>query len=349
MLWCIDVLCCARLAVEPSPVLIHLRYPRMYTPYTTTTISALFLLIFYHTTRKWRSRMFSRTGTLASQLPRFVAVIRIDLEGSAPPVQIPERYLGTYTPTLYLNTRSEFPYRAMDSSPAAVLPSASVVTNEIPKTQYQNEFKHEPLDHTQPSIRFISMLSELSSEGLVQCKLKHFIVPELRDPIMKEYMLRAGRRRNICVRYTCLSYVWGHKNDNGGPFPILINGQKFYVFYNLHEFLKIAREKYNRRRLWWIDAICLDQTNIEEKNHQVQLMGVIYYRAKRVIVWLGEDPRVGHVLAVFERDNTLESFLAPFSVLSEKTRYRILRRLQSVPLKSTLPQKYGAREGNMQT
>lgn len=38
----------------------------------------------------------------------------------------------------------------------------------------------------------------------------------------------------------------------------------------------------------WIDSVCIDQTNIEEKSGQVALMGEIYKNADKVIVWLGE-------------------------------------------------------------
>jgi hypothetical protein len=38
----------------------------------------------------------------------------------------------------------------------------------------------------------------------------------------------------------------------------------------------------------WIDSICIDQTNVAEKNVQVALMGEIYKGADQVVVWLGE-------------------------------------------------------------
>jgi hypothetical protein len=73
-------------------------------------------------------------------------------------------------------------------------------SNDVPEPeppQHRNEFRHEPLDHVQPSIRFLSILPELSPEGLVQCKLKHFIVPELRDPIVQneEGILPESKRK----------------------------------------------------------------------------------------------------------------------------------------------------------
>ena len=39
----------------------------------------------------------------------------------------------------------------------------------------------------------------------------------------------------------------------------------------------------------WIDAICIDQGNLNERSSQVSLMGDIYFTAVKVIVWLGED------------------------------------------------------------
>ena len=39
----------------------------------------------------------------------------------------------------------------------------------------------------------------------------------------------------------------------------------------------------------WIDAICINQSNPRERNHQVQLMKQIYNTADRVVVYLGEE------------------------------------------------------------
>ncbi|KAF2491139.1 hypothetical protein BU16DRAFT_144507 [Lophium mytilinum] len=44
----------------------------------------------------------------------------------------------------------------------------------------------------------------------------------------------------------------------------------------------------NTERIFWIDAVCIDQKNNEEKSHQVKMMGSIYKRAQTVLIWLGE-------------------------------------------------------------
>jgi hypothetical protein len=45
----------------------------------------------------------------------------------------------------------------------------------------------------------------------------------------------------------------------------------------------------------WADSICINQTDLLERNHQVRLMGLIYERAHTVFIWLGlgSDPLHG--------------------------------------------------------
>ena len=40
----------------------------------------------------------------------------------------------------------------------------------------------------------------------------------------------------------------------------------------------------------WADGVCIDQGNLSERGHQVKMMGMVYARAQRVLVWLGPDP-----------------------------------------------------------
>lgn len=40
----------------------------------------------------------------------------------------------------------------------------------------------------------------------------------------------------------------------------------------------------------WIDAICINQADKEEKPHQVGMMGEIFQACDEAVLWLGEDP-----------------------------------------------------------
>jgi len=50
----------------------------------------------------------------------------------------------------------------------------------------------------------------------------------------------------------------------------------------------------------WIDALCIDQENVTERSHQVNLMGTIYKSAKRVLVWLGPMEPEREIVEIFE-------------------------------------------------
>jgi hypothetical protein len=86
-------------------------------------------------------------------------------------------------------------------------------------------------------------------------------------------------------QYTALSYMWGKTVANR---KIELNGTRFPVRKNLWDFLKQARTNGFRGYLW-IDALCIDQAQVGERNHQVGLMGKIYSHARDVIVWLGHN------------------------------------------------------------
>ena len=63
---------------------------------------------------------------------------------------------------------------------------------------------------------------------------------------------------------------------------------------SLHGALKQLRHHADHRSVW-ADAICMNQADDEEKNHQVRLMRQIYQRATRVMIWLGDGDETGSV------------------------------------------------------
>ena len=45
----------------------------------------------------------------------------------------------------------------------------------------------------------------------------------------------------------------------------------------------------DQERCLWVDALCIDQSAIPERNSQVSHMRTIYQRARKVVIWLGEE------------------------------------------------------------
>ncbi|KAF2631323.1 HET-domain-containing protein, partial [Macroventuria anomochaeta] len=83
--------------------------------------------------------------------------------------------------------------------------------------------------------------------------------------------------------YEALSYVWG---TSICPQKAILNGIPVTITENLDCALRHLRLKLTTRTLW-IDALSMNQADIQERNHQVQIMGKIYSTAVGVIVWLG--------------------------------------------------------------
>lgn len=84
-------------------------------------------------------------------------------------------------------------------------------------------------------------------------------------------------------KYEALSYTWGRPDVVKG---IKLNGTRVEVRENLWYALVHLRSATEERYLW-IDAICINQADLEERSEQVQLMTHIYSRATKVLVWLG--------------------------------------------------------------
>ena len=85
-------------------------------------------------------------------------------------------------------------------------------------------------------------------------------------------------------QFEALSYVWG---DRSNQVPIKVEGTEVLVTQNLHAALKRLRDTHAPRRLW-VDAICINQTDLQEQADQVAVMRDIFTAADSVTVWLGE-------------------------------------------------------------
>ncbi|KAL8716532.1 MAG: hypothetical protein Q9225_006144 [Loekoesia sp. 1 TL-2023] len=123
--------------------------------------------------------------------------------------------------------------------------------------------------------------------------------------------------------YIALSYTWGDPVPYEDPttaiftnvprcFPIICGGRLVLSTRNLRSALRRLRQldyiqtsakagytqweqmaekatKFNKNiHLYWIDAICINQEDLQERSRQVMLMDKIYRQAEATIVWLGE-------------------------------------------------------------
>ncbi|KAM5359124.1 hypothetical protein ACJZ2D_014730 [Fusarium nematophilum] len=141
----------------------------------------------------------------------------------------------------------------------------------------EEKYAYSPLDRASGEIRLVKL--EMSAvDDDISCEL--LTVPLTAAP-----------------SYEALSYTWG---SPANKHKILIDGKPFQVTGNLFAALQHLRCPTSLRenvpvryqgphRLLWIDAICINQEDIDERNFQVRLMWHIYAIAGQVSVWLGEE------------------------------------------------------------
>lgn len=93
-----------------------------------------------------------------------------------------------------------------------------------------------------------------------------------------------------CTPYRALSYTWGKATSADDIHTIRVDNQDFFVRQNLFDFLASAAAR-EECGLIFIDALCINQLDYEERQAQVQAMAMIYSRATSVISWLGILPQ----------------------------------------------------------
>jgi hypothetical protein len=133
----------------------------------------------------------------------------------------------------------------------------------------QQHYQYSPLDTTKSCVRLLRLqFRDESGHEPIQCKLSHVLLNRKAD-------------------FLALSYAW---DQPGTPLrQILCDDAVLHIGQNLWNFL----DQYSRRQEYteiqlWVDAICINQANVLERNHQVSQMCKIYSMAQSVITWLGE-------------------------------------------------------------
>lgn len=116
-----------------------------------------------------------------------------------------------------------------------------------------------------------------------------------------------GRFQNASIKHSCLdfqalSYVW-----KPGKFYV-VKPDKFYYGHgtgestmncdshdltitpSLERALRHIRSNHELKRIW-VDALCINQKDNEERSYQVLMMSSIYRKATKVVIWIGSPKR----------------------------------------------------------
>lgn len=143
-------------------------------------------------------------------------------------------------------------------------------------------------------IRVLQLLPALSTEDQVECRVRRTSLTNTKS----SRPISTGAARSI--PYEALSYTWGQSTAR---FRIRLSAltfskdsdskkvQELKAYSPVTDNLYAALQRLRRRdvnRPLWVDALCINQGNLFERNQQVDSMDLIYSRATNVIIWLGE-------------------------------------------------------------
>ncbi|KXJ88692.1 heterokaryon incompatibility protein-domain-containing protein [Microdochium bolleyi] len=157
-------------------------------------------------------------------------------------------------------------------------------------------YKYRPLDSERRMIRLVTIHPGTVSEDIV-VSLEEVTLDNVDGaPVGTSQGSTSGKQDDMTMQadslsYECLSYTWGSEDD---PLPVYVDrppassgsGNRIMVTRNLEQALRHLRSADQPRR-FFIDALCIDQSNLVERGEQVAMMGHVYRRAATTTIWLG--------------------------------------------------------------
>lgn len=126
-------------------------------------------------------------------------------------------------------------------------------------------FQYQPLNTATSEIRLVR-IEQSSTTDLPSLKLYHVSL-------------------NDNPEHIALSYTWG---DSSKKRAVCVNGHRSYVTANLAQFMELVSPVPEYPPIW-VDAVCINQSDLAEKGTQVQRIQSIYKKASLVLVWLGTE------------------------------------------------------------
>lgn len=153
------------------------------------------------------------------------------------------------------------------SGPSKGTQDADLHSIRAQRTRYQ----YKPLDPAKNEIRLLQILPGAGAYGgkfeVIRCSL---------------FVTSLDSKQE----YEALSYAWGDPTNRE---EILLLNQPCQVTRNLKAALRQLRSysEANECKVYWIDALCINQEDDRERSEQVSRMRMIYEKAAQVLVWLG--------------------------------------------------------------
>jgi len=148
---------------------------------------------------------------------------------------------------------------------------------------YLFKMSSETSSNEEDRVSSAASYSELPIDPKLEIRILELLPPASPDPTEIHCNLTTARLADK-PSYEALSYAWG---DPVFPEKIYLPTGYLAITSNLAAALRQLRLP-NRPRRFWVDAVCINQMDDNEKGHQVMLMAQIFSATTRAVGWLGE-------------------------------------------------------------
>lgn len=144
----------------------------------------------------------------------------------------------------------------------------------------------QTLDSQQDTHEFLNYGKTLE---LDEFRLACLTAPEHHDyPV---HLTLETYKHTDCPEFETVSYTWGGEDGDHVPSQPVFVGPYWDVIFQTKNCWNMLRSirPWRGVRMVWVDALCINQNNIQERGDQVAKMRQIYEECARVIVYLGPD------------------------------------------------------------
>jgi hypothetical protein len=158
-------------------------------------------------------------------------------------------------------------------------------------------------------VRLMKLLPCSATDDSIECHIFEYPLDYLGDgsgriPSFDALSYAWGsNHKSFCISVRDVEYSFNGCTTGSSPSALLpVTASLYEALCRLRELrmqeMQGCAEVY-RNRFFWVDAVCINQVDNDEKNHQVGRMAEIYDTAARVVVWLGQGNEANEAREAF--------------------------------------------------
>ncbi|KAI2780409.1 heterokaryon incompatibility protein-domain-containing protein [Daldinia loculata] len=150
---------------------------------------------------------------------------------------------------------------------------------------------HPPIQNANPKTYRYYQYQSL--ETTTHLRILRLSQGEPEDPLHGRLLIASIEITRTMLEYEAISYTWANEAGDSRTRRLLYLDNNWYrlpITENCEAALRRFRDR-KKARFLWVDSVCINQEDADERCKQVGLMPEIYSRAQKVLVYIGEGSK----------------------------------------------------------